>query len=49
LEWVVQLPGAGDVDAAARSLGEAGSSVRREGHEAIAADPWGTNLRLTTV
>jgi catechol 2,3-dioxygenase len=49
LEWIIQLPDQGSVDAAARSLGGAGYEVARPGADAVAADPWGTNLRLTTV
>ena len=49
LEWVLQLPDSGSVEAAARSLGEAGYDVARQGGDAVASDPWGTNLRLTTV
>ena len=49
LEWIIQLPDQASVDAAARSLGSAGYDVGRAGTDAVAADPWGTNLRLTTV
>jgi catechol 2,3-dioxygenase len=49
LEWMIQLPGQADVEAAARSLGLAGYEVARPGRDALAADPWGTKLRLTTV
>jgi catechol 2,3-dioxygenase len=49
LEWSIRLPGSGDVARAARSLADAGYRVAREGSDALAADPWGTNLRLTTV
>jgi catechol 2,3-dioxygenase len=46
LEWEMVLPDATDVSAAAESLELAGGSVRREEGSAIAADPWGTRLRL---
>jgi hypothetical protein len=46
---MIQLPGQADVEAAARSLGLAGYEVARPGRDALAADPWGTKLRLTTV
>jgi catechol 2,3-dioxygenase len=47
LEWTVQLPGRGDVDAAARSLESRGYTVDREGDDAVSADPWGTRVRMT--
>ena len=49
LEWIIQLPRRQDVEAAASSLGAAGHMVTRDGGEAVASDPWGTNLRLTSV
>ena len=49
LEWLIQLPGPADVEAAARSLHEAGYPVLREDGAALVTDPWGTNVRLTTV
>jgi catechol 2,3-dioxygenase len=49
LEWLIQVPGSADVEAAARSLRDAGYSVRRQDGDALVADPWGTNVRLTTV
>ena len=49
LEWIIRLPDQESVDDAARSLGSAGYEVARQGADAVAADPWGTNLRLTTV
>ena len=48
LEWTVQLPEHGDVDAAARSLTSRGYVVEREGDDAVSADPWGTRVRITT-
>ena len=49
LEWIIQLPGADDVEAAARSLRERAYPVAADKRDALATDPWGTNLRLTTV
>ena len=49
LEWIIRLPEPQEVERAARSLGDAGHRVTREDGDAIAADPWGTNLRLTMV
>ncbi|MFL5516089.1 MAG: VOC family protein [Gemmatimonadales bacterium] len=48
LEWEIVLPDETDVVAAARSLEQAGASVRSEAGAATAADPWGTRLRLKT-
>jgi catechol 2,3-dioxygenase len=48
LEWIIQLPKQQDVEGAAQSLAEAGYAVTREDGDALAADPWGTNLRLTS-
>jgi catechol 2,3-dioxygenase len=49
LEWMIHLPDQESVEAAARSLGTTGHQVARSGSDALAADPWGTNLRLTAV
>jgi catechol 2,3-dioxygenase len=49
LEWVIRLPSPAQVDQAAGSLAAAGHAVGREGSDALAVDPWGTKLRLTTV
>ena len=46
LEWEVVVPAAGDGEAAARSLTMAGASVTRDGDDWLAADPWGTMVRL---
>ncbi len=48
LEWIIQVPVGQDVEDAAGSLMDAGYRVVRDGEDAIATDPWGTNLRLTT-
>lgn len=49
LEWLIRLPSAADVEAAVRSLDEGGYPVLREAGDALVTDPWGTNVRLTTV
>ncbi len=46
LEWTLQLPERSDVEAAARSLTASGYAVRRDSGDAVAADPWGTTVRL---
>jgi catechol 2,3-dioxygenase len=46
LQWSVLLPDAGEADAAARSLGQAGFEVHGETGDWIARDPWGTDVRL---
>jgi catechol 2,3-dioxygenase len=48
LEWRVLLPTRADVEAAARRLGAAGYDVAGDGRASVAADPWGTRLRLTS-
>jgi catechol 2,3-dioxygenase len=48
LEWTLQLAGRSDVEAAARSLATSGYRVRHDSSGAVAADPWGTNVRLAT-
>jgi catechol 2,3-dioxygenase len=49
LEWTIELPAPADVEAAADSLSAAGYQVQREGDDALAADPWGTTLRLAAI
>lgn len=49
LEWILQLPRREDVEAAATSLVARGHPVTRDKGDAVATDPWGTNLRLTSV
>lgn len=47
LEWSIDVPDAADVQRAAESLTRAGYAVEHEAHGAfIAADPWGTRVRL---
>jgi catechol 2,3-dioxygenase len=49
LEWSLQLPDQVNVEAAAGALRDAGYPVARSGPDALATDPWGTDVRLTTV
>ena len=49
IEWIIQLPDPRNVEAAARSLEATGHQAARSGRDAVVTDPWGTNLRLTTV
>ena len=46
LEWEIVLPGAEEVEAAARSLEGAGYGVTRSGEGWTAPDPWGTVVRV---
>ena len=46
LEWELVLPDMKDVHQAAESLRSAGQKVREDGDEYLAADPWGTTVRL---
>jgi catechol 2,3-dioxygenase len=46
LEWTIKLPERSDVEAVARSLTASGYAVRRDSGDAVAADPWGSNVRL---
>ncbi|MBX6365824.1 MAG: VOC family protein, partial [Gemmatimonadetes bacterium] len=46
LDWELVLPARSDAAAAAASLGSAGYAVAREAGAYLAADPWGTALRL---
>jgi catechol 2,3-dioxygenase len=48
LEWSVVLPSAADVEETARALERAGATISRTGGDVIAADPWGTIVRVTT-
>jgi catechol 2,3-dioxygenase len=47
VEWSVELPASRDVDATAHALETAGAQVTRTGGDAVAADPWGTVVRVT--
>jgi catechol 2,3-dioxygenase len=46
LEWTIQLPKRSDMEGAVRSLAGSGHEVRQDSGDALAADPWGTNVRL---
>jgi catechol 2,3-dioxygenase len=46
VEWEIVLPSASDVDAVAKSLSRTNGDVRRDGTDAVARDPWGTQLRV---
>ena len=46
LEWRIVLPSARDVQQAAASLASAGNDVTADGDDCLAADPWGTRVRL---
>ena len=48
LEWEVLLPGGTSITEAGSSLEAAGYPVSREAGDVVAADPWGTVVRLTT-
>jgi catechol 2,3-dioxygenase len=47
LEWTLRVPERADVEAAARSLAEAGHRVESESGDAVATDPWGIAVRIT--
>ena len=46
LEWTIELPSRADIEGAAWSLTAAGYTVIRDGDDAVAADPWGTGVRV---
>jgi len=48
LEWTIEVPSERDVQDVAMSLESSGYSVTRDGREAVAEDPWGTKVRITT-
>jgi catechol 2,3-dioxygenase len=48
LEWTIVVPSVRDVTGAAQSVAGAGFEIRNEGNDAVATDPWGTRVRLTT-
>jgi len=47
LDWQLVLPTAGDVEAAAESLGRAAYAVTRRAADCVVSDDWGTRLRLS--
>jgi catechol 2,3-dioxygenase len=46
LEWELILPDASSVNGAAESLAGHGFVVERSRSDAVARDPWGTQLRI---
>jgi catechol 2,3-dioxygenase len=46
LQWTIVLPSPADVAAAAASLEEAGYTIQRPDGSIVAADPWGTSVRI---
>ena len=49
LEWTIVLPDAASVDAAATSVTGAGYAAERSPNgDLVAADPWGTRVRVAT-
>jgi catechol 2,3-dioxygenase len=46
LDWELFVPDSGVVDAAAKSIGDAGFEVSRDGDTVVARDGWGIRLRL---
>ena len=48
LEWTMHFPEAGSLEAGVGSLEKAGHKVERQDRTVLAADPWGTKVRLTT-
>jgi catechol 2,3-dioxygenase len=49
LEWEIVVPETRDVKAAAQAIEDAGYLTERDGNDATARDPWGTQLRLTSL
>ena len=47
LDWRLVFPTTTEMGAAARRLRDAGYDVSDQGADSVAADPWGTRLRLT--
>lgn len=48
LEWTIRLPFRDSVNEAVRSLSSHGVAVRQDATDALATDPWGTTVRLTS-
>ena len=46
IEWEIAMPDVASIAGAAKSLEAGGYDVRRDGDDAVARDPWGTQLRL---
>lgn len=49
LEWNVRLPLASDVAEVATSLESNGNTITRENGSVVATDPWGTNVRISSM
>jgi catechol 2,3-dioxygenase len=47
LEWKIVLPSGRDVEEAAKSLADSGHALTRDDRGVVAADPWGTRVRIT--
>jgi len=47
LEWSVILPTPADVEATVHALEQVGAKITREEGDLVAADPWGTMVRVT--
>lgn len=47
VEWTVSVPSLADVDAVAVSVAKGGFAITRDDDDAVARDPWGTQLRFT--
>jgi catechol 2,3-dioxygenase len=45
LEWTLDLPAAGELDALEQSLARGGYASDRKGSELVAHDPWGITVR----
>jgi catechol 2,3-dioxygenase len=48
LEWNMELPSPGDVEAVAKSLTDAGHRVAKDGRAIVATDPWTTRVRISS-
>lgn len=46
LEWTIEVPGAGAVDAVASNLAQQGFTARHDGAALLATDPLGTVVRM---
>lgn len=46
VEWTIELPTLADVDAAAVNIAAGGFALTRDDDDAVARDPWGTQVRL---
>ncbi|MBK7905757.1 MAG: VOC family protein [Gemmatimonadetes bacterium] len=46
VEWTIELPTLADVDSAAVNIARGGFALMRDEDDAVARDPWGTQVRL---